>query len=272
MEALRAGALSVVEKPVAVTHDSYAALASRLCTQLAIMSEVKVLKQREEQQPQQPHPAPSDGRPAPLSAVLTRAVEAPPLGSYRLLAIAASTGGPSALMRLLSGLGPRFPLPIAVVQHMTPAFLGGFAEWLASVTPFPVTIVNAPTTLEPGHVYLAPSQDLHLAVHGSTAAPDNSPAEGVHRPSANVLFSSVARAFGSAALGVVLTGMGDDGTQGLLELRSAGAWVIAEHESTSAVYGMPAAAIEAGAVNETLPLPEIAPRILKVIGLQAKPA
>jgi two-component system chemotaxis response regulator CheB len=193
-------------------------------------------------------------------------------GDCRLIGVAASTGGPSALMHLFCGLGRDFPLPVVVVQHMTPAFLGGFASWLSSVTPFPVSIVNSPTTLEPGHVYLAPSQDRHLAIRGSIAVPDSSPAEGVHRPSANVLFSSMARALGSGAIGIVLTGMGDDGAAGLTELKRAGSWVIAEDESTAAVYGMPAAANQIGATNESLPLPRIAPRVLEIIGFNRKVA
>ncbi len=259
MEALRAGALAVVEKPVSATHESYAALAGKLCTQLAIMSEVKVVRQRD------------DYRGVPAAAPVSDAAPAA-RGSYRLIGVAASTGGPSALMQMLSGLGKGFPLPIVVVQHMTPGFLGGFADWLASVTPFPVSIVNSPTALEPGHVYLAPSHDRHLAVRGSMAVPDSSPAEGVHRPSANVLFSSMARALGTAAVGVVLTGMGDDGAAGLAELKRAGSWVIAEDESTAAVYGMPAAAIQVGAVNESLPLPRIAPRVREITGFQRKAA
>jgi two-component system, chemotaxis family, protein-glutamate methylesterase/glutaminase len=257
MEALRAGALAVVEKPVAATHESYAALAGKLCTQLAIMSEVKVVRQRED---------------FPDTRTIVQNGESSPLarGTCRLIGVAASTGGPSALMQLFCGLGSCFPLPIVVVQHMTPAFLGGFADWLASVTPFPVSIVNSPTTLEPAHVYLAPSHDRHLAIRGSMAVPDNSPAEGVHRPSANFLFSSMARALGSGAVGIVLTGMGDDGAAGLAELKRAGSWIIAEDESTAAVYGMPAAAMHLGAVNESLPLPRIAPRVLEISGFQRK--
>ncbi len=259
MEALRAGALAVVEKPVAATHDSYAALAGKLCTQLAIMSEVKVVRQREDF---------SDRRtiiPQRKSSPVVR-------DTCRLIGVAASTGGPSALMQLFCGLGRGFPLPIVVVQHMTPAFLSGFAGWLASVTPFPVSIVNSPTALEPAHVYLAPSHDRHLAVRGSVAVPDSSPAGGLHRPSANILFSSMARAFGSGAVGIVLTGMGDDGAVGLVELNRAGSWVIAEDETTAAVYGMPAAAVHMGAANESLPLPRIAPRVLEIVGFRGKAA
>jgi two-component system chemotaxis response regulator CheB len=255
MRALQAGALAVVEKPPSSSHEDYAALASKLCTQLAIMSEVKVVRQRE----------PQGSRVSDGISGSTRA----PAGrrAYRVLAIAASTGGPSALMLLLSALGKDFPLPILIVQHMTPAFLEGFAEWLGSVIPLPVTIVRSPTLLEPGRVFLAPAEKRHLTVRGSLAYPDDSAPNGVHRPSANVLFSSIAGATGSAAIGVLLTGMGDDGAVGLGELKRAGSWTIAEHESTATVYGMPAAAVRLGAVNELLPLPQIAPRILELVGV-----
>jgi two-component system chemotaxis response regulator CheB len=252
MRALQAGALSVVEKPAASTHASYAALAGKLCTQLAIMSEVKVVRQRE----------------LPPASSFERHVEKTPStgGPYRLLGIGTSTGGPGALTQLLNGLGKDFPLPIVIVQHMAAVFLTGFAEWLASVVPQPVSIVETPTTLVEGHVYLAPCNDRHLAVRGSTAYPDGSIPSGVHRPSANVLFSSMAQSLGASAIGVLLTGMGDDGAVGLGDLKRAGAWAIAEDETTAVVYGMPAAAVKLGSVHESLPLHQIAPRVLELVG------
>jgi two-component system chemotaxis response regulator CheB len=250
MRALQAGALSVVEKPPAATHANYEALAGKLRTQLAIMSEVKVLRQKE---------------PSLTSVVLPNVSWKQPRGPYRLLGIAASTGGPTALMQLLSGLGGNFPLPVVIVQHMTPAFLTGFAAWLGSVIPMPVSVVEHTTLLLEGHVYLASCNDCHLAIRGSTAFLDHSPPVGVHRPSANVLFSSMAQTVGAAAIAILLTGMGEDGATGLSELKQAGSWAIAEHESTATVYGMPAAAVRLGAVHESLPLPRIAPRILELL-------
>jgi two-component system chemotaxis response regulator CheB len=255
MRALQAGALAVVEKPPAATHADYAALASKLCTQLAIMSEVKVVRQRES------HMTASTSLHSFEGQFVRR-------GNSRVLGIAASTGGPSALVQLLSGLGRDFPLPIAIVQHMTPAFLSGFAGWLESVVPLPVFVVEAPTQMMEGRVYLAPGSDYHLAIRGTTALPDSGPPNGVHRPSANVLFSSMAKSLGAGGIGVLLTGMGDDGAIGLAELKRAGSWTIAEDETTATVYGMPAAAVKLGAVHESLPLPRIAPRILEIVGAQ----
>jgi two-component system chemotaxis response regulator CheB len=249
MRALRAGALSVVEKPASSTHEDYGALAAKLCTQLAIMSEVHVVRQR-------PIAARLPVRPSARRTANT---------TYRVLGIAASTGGPGALMQVLCGLGPDFPLPIAVVQHMTPSFLTGFADWLESVTPFSVSIVDRPMQLLSGKVYLAPPRDSHMIVNGLTGLCEDRPPIGGHRPSANALFSSMARSLAGDAIGLQLTGMGDDGAAGLLELKKAGAYTIAEDESTAVVYGMPAAAAQLGAIREILPLGEIAPRILKLI-------
>ncbi len=248
MQALRSGALAVIEKPVATTHDGYAALASRLCTQLAIMSEVKVVRQREIA------PRQVNLRATARGAVSSRAL---------VLGIAASTGGPNALAQVLTGLQAGFPLPIAIVQHMTPGFMGGFAEWLQTVTPFRVMVVRERVELAPGTVYVAPT-GLHLAIDRRSAFLDGSAPVGSHRPSANILFSSMARTLGSAGVGVVLTGMGDDGAAGLNELKLAGGFTIAEAESSAVVYGMPAAAVKLGAVCESLPLGDIAARLLEL--------
>jgi two-component system, chemotaxis family, protein-glutamate methylesterase/glutaminase len=247
MQALRAGALSVVEKPLASTHAGYETIASRLRTQLAIMSEVKVVTQREIHS--------RTGAPAPRVPCAT--------DQYRLVAVAASTGGPNALVQFLNGLGSGFPLPVAIVQHMTPAFLPGFTEWLSHVTTIPVSTVKGAMALLPATIYVAQA-GYHLVVRGSTAVADERPPVGGHRPSANVLFSSVARAFGASAIGIVLTGMGDDGAAGLYEMRAAGAFTIAEAESSAVVYGMPAAAVEIGAVCESYPIGEIAGRVLEL--------
>lgn len=249
MKALQAGALSVVEKPVGTTHKDYQTVANKLCTQLAIMSEVKVVRQREGSRRLAEPPA----------------AERDPGNPYRVLGIAASTGGPNALMQLFTALGGTFPLPIVVVQHMTAAFLEGFAEWLTNVTPLPITVVKDRVELQAGCVYLAPCDTRHLVVQGTFAVAQEGLPVGVHRPSANILFSSMANSLGPAAIGALLTGMGDDGAEGIHELRRAGAYTIAEDESTAVVYGMPGAAVQLGAIRESLPLGAIAPRILELV-------
>jgi two-component system chemotaxis response regulator CheB len=250
MRALKAGALSVVEKPVAATHRDYEAMASRLCMQLAIMSEVKVVKQR---------PTAFRGLAKELAAASNL---------YRVLGVATSTGGPAALMELFTGLGAGFPLPVVVVQHMTPGFMEGFASWLGGVVPMPLGLLEQRTRLAPGRVYLAPCH-RHLILDGAHAALDDSPPIGSHRPSADIMFSSMARTAGASAIGVLLTGMGEDGAVGLRELREAGGYTIAEDETSAVVYGMPAAAVRMGGASESLPLSEIARRIRELTGAPA---
>lgn len=249
MNALQAGALAVVEKPVGTTQEQYQSLAERLCTQLAIMSQVKVVRQRFQREA--PHHE-ARRNPAPAS------------DAYRMLGIAASTGGPNALLELLGGLGRDFPLPILVVQHITPSFLKGFACWLTSVCPFPVELVESTRPPEAGKVYLA-TADRHLRADRQRIWVDGGDPVCAHRPSGTVLFQSMARNLGAQSVGVLLTGMGEDGAQGLLDLRRAGGYTIAEDESTTVVYGMPAAAATLGAACECLPLPAIAPRVLELV-------
>jgi len=248
MNALAEGALTVLEKPTGIASSDYEVLAERLCTQLAIMSQVKVVRRR-------PHsrPVPRVDRRAPLR-----------LPGFRALGIVSSTGGPKALVQLLNGLGSDFPLPILAVQHITSSFLEGFASWLEGVCPFGVEIVRDRTVVAGGRIYLA-AADHHLRAENGFVRVDRGDPVCAQRPSGTVLFESMAAALGSQGLGVLLTGMGEDGAEGLLRLRQSGAHTIAEDESTAVVYGMPAEAVRLGGASESLPLPAIAPRILELI-------
>jgi two-component system chemotaxis response regulator CheB len=180
-----------------------------------------------------------------------------------MLGIVASTGGPNALVQLLGGLGPDFPLPIALVQHITASFLEGFAAWLEGACPFSVVIVRDRAIPVSGTVYLAPP-DCHLRVDWGGLRADAGDPVCAQRPSGTVLLESMAKTLGAQALGVLLTGMGDDGAEGLLQIHRRGGYTIAEDESTAVVYGMPAEAVRLGAVYESLPLPAIAPRIREI--------
>lgn len=248
VEALAAGALSVVEKPRGASAGAYYALAEKICTQLAIMSQVKVVRRRF-------HGAAHALRGMSLL---------PSPGRFEVLGIVCSTGGPPALVKIFSGLEEPFPLPILLVQHITPAFLPGFASWLASACPFAVEIVSGQSVLRPGVVYLA-APEFHLRASRTAAhAVRGEPVAG-HRPSGSVLFKSLAEEFGPRALGALLTGMGEDGADGLLALKNAGGYTLAESESTAVVYGMPAAAVRLKAVRESLPLDGIAARLKQII-------
>lgn len=253
MNALRAGALAVVEKPVGVTNVAFESMAQRLCTQLAIMSQVKVVRQG-------------------IDRGLRFGTAEPPVaprrasqGGYSLVGIVSSTGGPQALVQLLGSLGTGFPLPILLVQHITTSFLEGFVSWLAGVTPFMVRIGHNGEVPQPGTVYVPPP-DRHLTLKNGALALLDTPPLHSQKPSGSVLLSSIAKDLGHRAIGVVLTGMGSDGADGMAEMHRAGAHTIAEDESTCVVFGMPAAAAKLGAVKDMLPLPRIAPRLLELAG------
>nr|WP_208642365.1 chemotaxis-specific protein-glutamate methyltransferase CheB [Methylobacterium terrae] len=260
MNALRAGALSVVEKPVGTGHRAYEAISDQICTQLRIMSQVPVIRRRpigaERLGPR------DEGRGAGAQGL---AVPIPATQAPSVLAVAASTGGPPAFAKLLGGLPADFPLPILLVQHMGAAFMEGFADWLNGVVPLTVVIAREGVRPLPGHVYVAPG-DRHLTLGpGGLLALLDEPPVGGQRPSATLLFRSVARSAGPRGLGVLLTGMGEDGAAGLLDMHLAGAATIAEHESSAVVYGMPAAAVRLKAAGSVLPLDLIAPRIQRAV-------
>ncbi|MEH3144992.1 MAG: chemotaxis-specific protein-glutamate methyltransferase CheB [Methylobacterium frigidaeris] len=254
MNALRAGALSVVEKPVGTGHAAYEAVSGEICTQLRIMSQVPVIRRRAIGAERLGRPSPDPLREEfrePGSTVPTH------------VAVAASTGGPPAFARLLGALPADFPAPILLVQHMGAAFMEGFADWLNGVVPLRVVVAQDGVRPLPGHIYVAPG-DRHLTLGtAGLLTTSGDPPVGGQRPSATVLFRSVARIAGPRGLGVLLTGMGEDGAAGLLDMRAAGAATIAEHESSAVVYGMPAAAVRLNAAGSVLPLDLIAPRLLR---------
>ncbi|MET7243213.1 chemotaxis-specific protein-glutamate methyltransferase CheB [Methylobacterium sp. EM32] len=256
MNALRAGALSVVEKPVGTGHRAYEAVSDQICTQLRIMSQVPVIRRR---------PIGAERLAPARDEARGQALQIPATQAPSVLAVAASTGGPPAFAKLLGALPADFPLPVLLVQHMGAAFMEGFADWLNGVVPLTVVIATDGVRPLPGHVYVAPG-DRHLTLGpGGLLMLVDEPPVGGQRPSATLLFRSVARSAGPRGLGVLLTGMGEDGAAGLLDMHLAGAATIAEHESSAVVYGMPAAAVRLKAAGSVLPLDLIAPRILRAV-------
>jgi two-component system chemotaxis response regulator CheB len=158
---------------------------------------------------------------------------------------------------VLRTLGIDFPLPILVVQHITRGYTEGLAAWLKLTVPLPVQLATQTVALQPGHVYLAPD-DQHLLVQsrGFATLRPIAPADSFC-PSADVLFTAVATVYKNRALGVVLTGMGDDGVRGLQALAAAGSPTLAQDEASCVVYGMPRAAVAAGAITRVAPLNEL---------------
>ncbi len=186
----------------------------------------------------------------------------------RMIAVGSSTGGVEALIAMLGQFPTNCP-PTLVTQHMPPVFTKSFAQRLNRICLPEVSEAEDNMLILPGHVYLAPG-NAHLEVT-DTKKPrcrlrENERVSG-HRPSVDVLFSSMARVVGNRSIGVILTGMGRDGAQGLLEMRQAGAETIGQDEASCVVYGMPKAAFEIGAVVQQLPLRKIAAHVLDTANL-----
>jgi two-component system chemotaxis response regulator CheB len=177
---------------------------------------------------------------------------------FRFLAVGASTGGPGAICQLLRELGQGFRLRVAVVQHIAAGFEVGFADWLAQELGLDVRVARDAEEIPVGAVRIAPA-DFHLHVDplGALRLDGVTPPVRGHRPSVDQLFLSLARSAAREVAAVLLTGMGNDGAEGLLELRRAGGFTVVQDEASCAVFGMPRAALESGAADLALPPREI---------------
>ncbi len=246
LEALEIGAVDFVAKPTADVGTAMAKLAEDLQIKVKAAARTRL----------HAHRVAPTVRP-PERAKLGRS-------TGKIVAIGASTGGVEALKAVLMGLPSDCP-PILITQHMPPRFTTAFAERLNRECPMTVSEAAHGDPIEAGHVYIAPgSHHLELARHGDRficSLNDEPPTSG-HRPSVDVLFRSVARLAAKRAIGVILTGMGKDGAQGLLELRQAGAVTLGQDENSSLIYGMPRVAFEVGAVMSQFPLLKMADAII----------
>jgi two-component system, chemotaxis family, response regulator WspF len=185
-----------------------------------------------------------------------------------LVAIGSSAGGPTALAKLLRALPAQFPAGIVIVQHVDEQFAIGMADWLNQVSTLPVRIAKEGDYPEAGTVLLAATRD-HLTIKArGRLGYSPEPLDQAYRPSVDVFFKSVARSWLGAAVGVLLTGMGRDGATGLKILRDKGCHTIAQDQASSAVYGMPKAAVELDAAIDVLSLDRIAPRLAKIFERQ----
>jgi two-component system chemotaxis response regulator CheB len=204
-------------------------------------------------------------RPAEPSGGSSKPDTGPPGRRIVLVAIAASTGGPTALQIVLGGLPASFPAPILVVQHISDGFLRGFADWLASECSLKVKIAEPDEPLSAGTVYLAP-KGAHLAVSPDRRARSltGMPVNG-YLPSASTMFDSAAEVYGPEMAAVILTGMGSDGVSGLRKVKARGGFVIAQDEATSLIYGMPGEAVRAGVVDLSLPIRSVSGQLLGLV-------
>ncbi len=183
-----------------------------------------------------------------------------------VVAIGASTGGPLALMAVLSRLPKNFSAAVAIVQHIDAQFAPGLVEWLNQQSPLPVRLAVGGGRLEPGKVLVAGTNDHLVLSPDLTLRHTREPRDCFYRPSVDAFFLSVAKYWPGKGVGVLLTGMGRDGAAGLMSLRRAGWHTIAQNRATCAVYGMPKAAAELGAAVEILPIDAVAPAIVKLFG------
>ncbi|RJQ77882.1 MAG: chemotaxis-specific protein-glutamate methyltransferase CheB [Desulfobacteraceae bacterium] len=187
----------------------------------------------------------------------------------RAIAIAASTGGPEALSVLFSRLPENFACPIVVAQHISDGFVSGMVEWLRKITKVQVKMAEGGELLAPGTVYISPSEKHTEITDARRVRFIERHPKDIYRPSCDMLLSSVARAYGAKGIGIILTGMGNDGVLGMQRIREAGGITIAQDEKTSVVFGMPRVAIDSGCIAMILPLDEIVAEILKLVGAVA---
>lgn len=248
-EALSAGALSVIEKPDDFLGENGENFGRSLISQIhafaGTMPERVVSR-------------------APMSIPRIDGLKVS--SELEILGIGTSAGGPVALARLFRELPRPLKVPVLVVQHITPGFLESFIQWLSAQVGLPIRVGKDGEEVRPGEVYFAP-EDVHMEITSSKRLKlcRTEPQNGF-RPSTDRLFESLARSFGARSIGVILTGMGDDGARGLLEIRQRGGRTFAQDEESSLVFGMPRHALELGAVDGVQPLDELARDLATLIG------
>ncbi len=251
--AMEAGAIACIEKPIGHDREGFEALAAQLLEMVKLMSEVKVVRRSVRNRP-------GSARHAGQQAS----------AEIKLIGIGASTGGPPVLQSILNGLPKDFAAPLLVVQHIARGFLAGMAEWLNHTTALQVHIASHGIYPQPGHAYLAPD-DFHMGVGaGGEIILTRQEPENHLRPAVAFLFRTLAEAHGPNAVGVLLTGMGRDGADGLKLMKDKGAITIAQNQESSAVYGMPGAAIALGAATHVLAGDKIADMLVGLVGHRNK--
>lgn len=254
---LEAGAVDIFPKPASGKTTDYEHIKQPLINRIKVLSGIKVFRKY---------------RPVTSSTPTVENRVAPEFMSFskfdhkiKIMAIAASTGGPQAFVEILSQLPSKFSIPIVCVQHISEGFLGGFVHWLNENSRLKVKIASSGEIPQPGKIYFPPEKiNLEFDSNRRFSCISNIPVDG-HCPSATVMFKSVAKTFGKEAIGILLTGMGKDGATGLLDMANNGAYTIAQDEKTSVVFGMPQEAIKIGAARKILPLTAIAPDVLSLI-------
>ena len=265
LESVRRGALDFVEKPTFSPEAAAAFIAKvRLLAGVSVITRLRPRPEapgplRPGGAVRLPHPPATSKNAAP--ALVPRAA------SYgRVIAIASSTGGPQVLAQILPALPAGFSCPVLVAQHISDGFAEGLAKWLDTLCRLPVVLAAEGELLAPGTVYVSPSE-RHLTVGEDRrlALKERRPTD-LYRPSCDALLSSVGSVFGRAAVGIILTGMGSDGVEGLSVIRRAGGATLGQDEASSVIYGMNRVAVDRGVVQRVLPAGELAGAMVDFAG------
>ena len=268
MEALSLGASDFVLKPSESGKGDMSLVADQLTQQLKAYG-----SRHRSGKPNRATEAAGSGRSAGAAAAAITPRMRQPADRIDVVAIGISTGGPNALRHVFSEIDPDLPVPVLVVQHMPAGFTHEFAASLDRLSPLSIKEAEEGDVLGPGRVFVAPG-GYHMEVSKRRLADtvqlsENEPVNG-HRPSADVLFSSVSKAFTNRVLGIVMTGMGRDGAKGLGEIYRAGGTTVAQDSESSVVYGMPRVAFEEGVVDSVVSLDNMAETINRLVRRQSK--
>ena len=262
LEALESGAIDYIPKPKADFEQSLSDYAKDIIEKVIMASQVNVAKiEKRLKSVSKMQVSPKLTADAVLKS---RSAKAVINTTDKFIAIGASTGGTEAVKEVLMALPSDVP-GIVIAQHIPASFSSSFARRLDEHSNLTVREAKNGDQILPGHVYLAPG-DKHLIIKRTGAKYicelNNGPEVNRHKPSVDVLFRSVAQSAGPNAMGIMLTGMGADGAQGMLEMKQAGAFNVAQDEKTSVVWGMPGAAVKLNAVEKELPLDSMAKEII----------
>jgi two-component system chemotaxis response regulator CheB len=247
--ALELGALALQIKPAIDAGPE----AWNLSREVKLLSSVRVIRHIHNSKRRPPLPGTGGVTPAPTMGM-----------PYGVLAVASSTGGPQVLFRILSELPADFPTPIVIVQHINAAFSESLAGWLANSSKLKVRLAQDGEQLLPGNVLIAPpGQHMMIPFRGRVALRPGVERDG-HMPSGTVLLESAAKAYGRRTLGLILTGMGEDGADGMLAIRQAGGLTLAQNEESCVVYGMPGASVARKAVDHLVHGDDIAGALVRL--------
>ncbi|MEM9161851.1 MAG: chemotaxis response regulator protein-glutamate methylesterase [Cyanobacteria bacterium P01_F01_bin.4] len=266
LDALALGATDYITKPVSKNKDE-----AMQYIQAQLIPRLKVFCPTGVMTPSKPIGLRTQvtSRSHPTTRLPTTRLSTTPTHPVDILAIGVSTGGPNALTALFSALPADLPVPIVIVQHMPPLFTKRLAERLTAQGQLPVTEGASGSVLHPSKAWMAPG-DFHMVVQREgtlvTLQLHQAPPENSCRPSVDVLFRSVAKTYGPGTLGLVLTGMGQDGLNGCEYIREVGGQILVQDEASSVVWGMPGIVAQAGLANQVLPLEQMAGEVVKRVG------